>query len=647
MVIAFSIGLLLAIGQHLLYSSLHHKAVDDEDKKIREVLYGRALAYFSKVAFGATVTLVYRQRLWTTLREKALSVWSIDQLFLATEDPTLFVNWETIVKAPILTALAAILWLIPVATIIFSPGSLTFGEFHEHSNARVNVPNLNFSIESTIDWRKPLSLPDGTKKRSLMFYNTTDIKGETPGWFDYYDQPSMDLTRVAIMTAYSMQDHSLNRQDARQASCGGNYNCTYTSSYIGPGYKCEEVAKGPGDDQKLKDMGAPFNTSILVPYGKNVYFADVDKGEYLSPQSPDISAQGGVPLKGIPNDLGTFKSEPVLWLGYSVNSTVRLPADSPFAKNWTARYDPHILRCIHSETKYTVKWDYTEPFYKTEVTSEFISPIVDTVFSKLENGNPDYNKPVPTSNFVGPLDVAKYKKVAGYHAVGQAMRRFLRGRIELEPEFPGPSYPRVFSEIQQTRLVSNLTNTPVGDLSTQIQAFYSDAILSLFSSPQMAVVSEESIMVNRTRYQSTFVYDAKKLWACYAPVILMTFIILLFGAWTIWQDGTTFSVGFSRIMVTTRNQTIDDISRGACLGNNPFPDELMSTQLQFGVLNEYSEIEVLGMNGLSEVGHCAFGVPSELSPIVKGVPYAGLKPRVRPRSASESQAVIAEKEKVD
>lgn len=151
-------------------------------------------------------------------------------------------------------------------------------------------------------------------------------------------------------------------------------------------------------------------------------------------------------------------------------------------------------------------------------------------------------------------------------------------------------------------------------------------VLSLFSAPQMLVVDRELVVVNRTRFQSTFIYNPEKLWACYGPVIFVTFVILIIGAWQIIQDGATFSVGFSRIMVTTRNTTLDDISRGACLGNDPFPMELMHTRLQFGVLNEHAD-EYVGMEALPGIGHCAFGVPSELSPIRRGQPYAGLPKR--------------------
>ena len=159
-------------------------------------------------------------------------------------------------------------------------------------------------------------------------------------------------------------------------------------------------------------------------------------------------------------------------------------------------------------------------------------------------------------------------------------------------------------------------------------------VLSLFSAPQMLVVDEERVVVNRTRFQSTFIYNPEKLWACYAPVILVTLIILIIGAWKIIQDGTTYSVGFSRIMVTTRNTTLDDISRGACLGNDPFPLELMRTRLQFGVLNDHDE-EYVGVEALPGIGHCAFGVPSELSLIRRGQPYAGLAGRKEKGLAKE------------
>jgi len=640
MVASFVVGIALALGQHFLYSFLHHRTENNEAKKVRWVLYGRAFAYLSKIAFGGCCILVYRQRIWRTFRAKALSVLSIDQLFLATEDPSLFLNWETLSNAPLAVLMALVIWLIPLATIIFSPGALSFGYYQENSVVNLTVPNLNFSMESFQDWRKPTLMDDGKSfKRSLMFYNTTNITSVAASGFDYFDMPSMDLTRVSLMTAYSLMNRPLDRQDARLNSCGGDFNCTYTTSFVGPGYKCEVVADSADDDAKLAEIGAPFNTSELVPRGRHVYLADVDEGEYNRPQYDNLGA-GGVPKNDTPRDLGFFKAEPVLWIGYSINSTVKLTPDDPYAKNWTTRYDPHIFRCVHYETSYTVQYNYTEPFFKMTLDYKHLAPIVDTNFSRHANGTTDYNNPQPEENYIDPrADITRYKKTSAYHALGQAMRKFLRGKIELEAEFPGPSYPRVDSEISQTRLVSAATSTPTDDLADMIQAFYADLLLSLFSAPQLLVVSRVEAEVRRTRYRTTFIYTPSQLWGCYAPVIFVTLVILLMGAWTIHQDGATFSVGFSRILVTTRNQTLDDISRGACLGNDPFPMELMRTKIQFGVLNDFSEAEYVGAEGVQAIGHCTFGVPSEISAIQRGVPYAGLTRR--------SERRIVEKEKTD
>ncbi|KAF2477085.1 uncharacterized protein BDR25DRAFT_208566 [Lindgomyces ingoldianus] len=624
MVVSFFLGLLGALSQHILYKRLHHTAPEDPEKRIRLVLYGRALAYFSKITFGGCVILCYRQRIWRTFRENVLSVWAIDRLFLATEDLSLFLHWETWGKATLPTLMALVIWLIPIATIIMSPGALTFGVFIQRDTSSLSVPTLNFTAESYKDYRVPVFAKDGTtKKKSLIFVNTTDPSATAPGWFDYYDKPASDIERVSLMSAYSLKNQSLNREDARYRSCGGDFNCTYTISFVGPGYKCEELAHGADDDKKLAELGAPFNTSYLAPVGRLAYFAQVDIGEYLRPQT-ELGRQG-VPLN-ITNDVGVFKTEPILWIGYSVNTTD--PPDPRFKDTWTSKYDPYVFQCIHHETNYTVQYNYTGPFFNTSISHNFLAPIINTTYARYDNGIPNYQDFVPASGFVSPrTDVPLYKKTAVYHAVGQSLRKFLEGKIEVEPPIPGPAtYARPYSDITKTRLVKS-NSFPVHNLHIELQDFYADMILSLFSAPNLLVIAEDRVEVNTTRYKAAFIYDAGKLWGCYAPVIFFTLIFLIIGAWTVWEDGTTFSVGFSRIMVTTRNSTLDEISRGACLGNDPFPMELMNTRLRFGVLTEGGEeMEYIGSgDGLQGLSHCTFGVASELTAIKRGVPYAGLK----------------------
>ncbi len=522
-----------------------------------------------------------------------------------------------------------------MATIIFSPGALTFGTYLDSETIELKVPALNFSVESISDWRYPVKMADESAKRSMMYYNTTDVAGTAPGWFDYYDQPSAELRRIALLLAYSNMDHPNIKQDARQDACGGRYNCTYEQSFTGPSYQCEEVASSMDDSEKLNDLGAPFNISVLAPLGRRVYYAEVDSGAYSRPQAAEFKkGNGGIPIGEPPADLGVFKAEPLLWIGYAFNSNELLDENDPLAEHWTHRYDAHIVRCVHMEAKYTVKWDFTEPFFHSMTKREHQKPIIDTSFPRGTDGKMNYTlDPTPADKYVSPRgDVGLYKKTAAYHAVGDMFRDFIRGHIDIDPPLPGPYYTQVHSEITRTRLVQK-NSEPKDNLAAEIEAFYSDMVLSLLSVPQMLAVTEEKLTVNRSRLQSSFVYVPERLWQCYAPVVFVTLLILAFGALTIWQDGTTFSTGFSRILVTTRNTTLDDISRGACLGNDPFPLELMHTRLKFGVLANGSDPEYLrddgyqGHGGFQNADHCAFGVASEIAPIVKGAPYAGLKKR--------------------
>jgi hypothetical protein len=621
-VFSFLMGTIFALSQHFLYRWLHHRVMEDEKDKFRVVLAGRALAYLAKVSFGGCVVLVFRQRIWRTFREHALSVFTIDQFFGATEDPSLFLNTEALYTAPILVMIAAVIWIIPLATIIFSPGALTFGDFVEHQSVTQQVPTMDFLNEGKTDWRYPVPIGDGsTSKRSLMYYNTTDVQATTPGWFDYYDQPSAEVKRIALLMAYSNNNYPNVKATGRRDACGGAFNCTYEQSFVGPGYQCEEVT-----DRPLADLGAPFNTSVLVPVGRNLYHAEVDHGAYLQPQNAVFEdGPGGIPVGEPPADLGVFKSEPYLWIGYAVNSTERLATDDPLTLNWTHRYVPHIVRCTHMETKYTVMWNWTEPLFHTTVQREYLSPVVNTIFPRLEEGSMSKD-PQPASNYISPRDnIETYKKVASYHAVGSMFRQFLRGTVDLVAPLPGPSYALVYSDITKTRLVQPNVH-PKENLTQELESFYTDLVMSIFSASDMLVITNETRLVHRTQIHSSFIYVPIRLWQCYAPVVFITLLILAFGAWTIWEDGTTFSVGFSRILVTTRNATLDHISRGACLGNDPFPLELMHTQLRFGAVGGASEGDGLGPQG---PGHCAFGVDSEVAPIQRGVPYAGLRQRVK------------------
>lgn len=78
---------------------------------------------------------------------------------------------------------------------------------------------------------------------------------------------------------------------------------------MGPGYKCDDVDDTNGSD-------APFTLAELAPNGSLVYSADVDQGDY-GHQDPETDG----------TSLGVLKSEPVLWIGYAINTSEPYPDD--------------------------------------------------------------------------------------------------------------------------------------------------------------------------------------------------------------------------------------------------------------------------------------------------------------------------------
>jgi hypothetical protein len=616
LVASFLIGLSATFSQHFLYSFLHHKSEDRENTKTSLVLVGRALAYIAKVAFAQCIIMCYRQRIWRTFRNRALSVRSIDQLFSGIEDASLLINWEAVSNAPVVAGMALVVWLLPLATVIASPSALTFAWRPEVGDAFVSVPILNFSIESYKDWRNPVKAYDGSNKRSIIYYNTTDYAAKEPGWFDYYDQPSAETENILWKNIFSspmdVLNSTFNQEIARQRSCGGNFNCTYSISFLAPGYKCEDVTSRPD---------GLFNTSVLVPEGDHLYYADVDTGDYARPQFENFKpGVGGVPEGEIPDHAGDLRFEPELWIGYAFNTTERLPEDSPFVANWTHRYEQHIMRCILHETNYTVDFNFTGHTCQITQSAQYVTPLHGYNFSQRTESI------LPMDKWLSPRDnTATYKKTAAYHAIGEVFRKVLRGKITAHPVLPGPFYAQVSSDISKTSLIQKNSEAQ-HNISQRLEDLFQGLVTSYLAAPQMLVNSEQEILVHRSRFRVAFVYDSVRFWICYGPVLLFTLAILLVGAWTIWEDGTTFSTGFSRVLATTRNPTLDGISRGACLGNDPFPAQLMQRKLQFGALQDDTSLGdgSDGFAGCESVGHCAFGVPGEVGPIRREVLYTGL-----------------------
>jgi hypothetical protein len=92
----------------------------------------------------------------------------------------------------------------------------------------------------------------------------------------------------------------------------------------------------------------------------------------------------------------------------------------------------------------------------------------------------------------------------------------------------------------------------------------------------------------------------------YALVMFAAFCSIIVGAMALHRNGYCSDTTFSKIMVTTRNPTLDRIVMsypGVSLGADPMPKELEKLQLRFGVMDTGEEAPL--------VKHTAFGLTEE------------------------------------
>jgi hypothetical protein len=107
MYLFFCFGFACAVGHHVFYNSLDGQLAENQIQMLR---YGTIIAFVAKAGFGASVLSAFRQRVWTTVRTRLLSIRALDSLFAACEDLLAFGNWEVFKQARIAMSLALFYW---------------------------------------------------------------------------------------------------------------------------------------------------------------------------------------------------------------------------------------------------------------------------------------------------------------------------------------------------------------------------------------------------------------------------------------------------------------------------------------------------------------------------------------------------------
>ncbi|KAK7409268.1 hypothetical protein QQX98_008578 [Neonectria punicea] len=560
------IGILVAIGHHLFYNNLHGKDAVDQSAALR---YGTFLAFLAKANFGTAIVLAFRQRAWMTVRHKILSLRAVDSLFASINDLSALFNWEAFSRAKLAMCFAIYLWATPLIVILTSDTLSVVSRIKQERGKCPSIRTLNFSIEETYDWRHPI-VEDVS---SLSTWNTTSkSKDLDPGEFDYWTGCNSDYFGLASKAIYLR--NAIMRENAPGEICGLGWNCSFVLDFTGPGYKCEEPTVGKR--LKPKPVGgseAPFTADDILPYGNYSYIAITDQGDYASQQIETGSK--GIPIHGppYPPNLGAFRTEPILWIGYaSLGDRIKKPPANATQEEWYDAFTPTIFGCENYEIKYTVQFNYTDGKQTHKVKDRrYLQKVINTTIvpgAFQDDGTFDKTVAVPESNYVFPADTRNYHRVATYHSMGKFLRDLVNGTI-VWPE------GKKASQVTKTRLIEKLHGTtwPVARLDEKLRDFYEEMMLSLLSDPRFVAVSwahdpsqhtsldiggpETNFACVRERHTLLYDYNWAQLCTVYTVVVIVSIAGVVSGALATQEEGVMRDMSVSSIIAATRAQSLN------------------------------------------------------------------------------------------
>ncbi|KAH7239796.1 hypothetical protein B0J15DRAFT_141753 [Fusarium solani] len=571
MVLFLLLGIGGALSHHFLYWHLKGRDVKDQEWWLR---LGQFISFVSKAGFVLSVLMAQQQTAWRAVGKKDYSVHAIDSLFGSSHDIMELFSREAWTKTWLVMILSLYIWISPLV-VIFSSATLSVspGLTVDRDARCPSVRTLNFSQESTNKWDEPRRAEsDGLIGISLSFWERTGARYEDDDNVDYYSSPSAQFSAIAdkVFTA----NQALQGDHVAEDICGIGWNCSTVIHFVGPGYKCDSVTPKSGvfiDD--FAGVEAPFNMTELAPEGSHTYFALTQKGDYGAQIELNKT---GKPVQQLPYpaNLGAFKAEPIIWLGYTtVDDITKRQPERKGAPGWDEAFTPAVLACEHYVTNYTVNLTYTGGLQNYNVTQrDYMYKVINTTYDETlkvpTDGLLNGVVAVPKENYVLPIkeNMETYRRIAAYHSLGKVLRDMVNGTIELPNHISK-------SKVMVSRLMDKRDYIAVTDLQQEVRRLYEDLLISLLSNPQMLVVSWAANTSElsgtlpggplypcyRHKLVNKFAYQWEVLLAVYAISFVIASVGVISGMYAMWKDGVheQREMTFSAIAGATKKLSLD------------------------------------------------------------------------------------------
>lgn len=615
----FLCGLISAALHHILYGQLHGTSPSREFQQWH-TRAGVAISVFTVVCWAGCVAICYKQNVWSTLTQKNVKISGIDALWGLVHNPSLFLVREAWRKSTVAMGLGVIMWILPLTTI-FVPGALTIRPSTHDSSQGCLVPTFTpASADQSL-------LSPAEMDRLLGSMPTKDLP------LTSFRSGSVFLTaavkRVATTAAFSghLPDYPL------PEGCGNQGNCSYTTSFTAPGYKCDFVTAE--DARKNGPWGPVGFDYIFAPSsgGMNFYSTKADNRT----KSPALANSTDIDITS--EEMFGFGSFWVAFRSLGVEFTNADPSlllDPTKAKK--EMYKDQIFQCSDYVVSYdNVKFNYVNGRMTVQLSNaadqgiRYITPVDYTQYSK--------------NNGTDVTNAAIFSRVA--HAFTLSI--LIGDMVIAKSELSSTSQILGTELVDQSRFFGSTNGTgiddqfalPRADLKSKLEELHRNVTLSLLSEPRLMGTFYTSAACESTTNGLIYNYSSSVLLITYGLACFFTTIAIIVGVIALRANGFAADFSFSRILCTTRNPTLDNTTRGeSCLGT--VTERVRRQELRFGeiwikgsrknrekrglgVVREEDDVDLeegsykrYGVN----VGHAAFGVPSEVMSLRKGRGYA-------------------------
>ncbi|EPE08740.1 hypothetical protein F503_04327 [Ophiostoma piceae UAMH 11346] len=627
----FVAGILLAVGHDIYYGKLDGQRADlggsttnttnpsnifaslvgdSVSQQIWANRIGTGLAFLCKTALSIVVGLVGAQQIWYTLRQKDASIYRIDGMFQLIENPLALLNWGLLWHAKLLSVLALVSWLLPLASIV-TPSTLSVQSRPQLTTVEMTAPGLNFS--------------------DSMSWISTEAAGYVTG------------ANFDISTLFSNLYSSVSFVPMKSAPFA---NSSYGQTLYGPSYKClslnEALAADITPSWTIANPKGEANTTYKT-------FEDAFYGELGVPRVHDVTMTNSLSY----NNLIYNAVSP----GYMFN-TILISAGGTNAL-WDAQGKNNDTFVNTTTLK---EWSITETakYYSGPYGSNLVCQLYNTSFDvtfKFENGvqsiieqeikylEPQaWNAQAGTNTFLGPCSGVNTsfpllsesdpwsftsrgncnQTSATYYVMHLLFTYLLTadlsvgadGSVVMEnqatipllqspfihcPDFYNSSQFRG-SEISTSGQI-NPSRCRNGTLASAIEDMSRNFTYSLLAFDGWGNYSNiDSVLVTYSESHLFFTYARGTLWAVYGAAIGATLLTLFVGVRALLHNGVVSSTSFSSILLTTRNpQLHDKLIQGAgaeachpmtsytrSLGAQPIDRDIGELRLRFGYIDNGS-----------------------------------------------------------